>query len=354
MASIEQLKAEGLLFAPTRDGHALPVIDLTHPRFFVPDDPAAIAGLRERMVREEGKMRRLPRFLLRWIMRRAARQSKLMQALFHPGTDFLDGLSTYVMKLGAENLVPPFDSPADRRFAATPHLVLLRLRMQQVARLLADGLVRDLPERPAAPLHFINIAGGPAMDSINAVIWLQQHHADLLRRPIRIHVLDRDDAGPWFGARALETLKASSAPLAGLDITVVHIRYDWREAEILQQFTASLDRNAIIAASSEGGLFEYGDDAMVVANLKALRAGGATLVAGSVTSGDPARRRMVASGPFRLFPRGMAGFTPLAHAAGFTIERAESVILSEQLLLRPIPDESNPSDHINNVLGQGA
>jgi hypothetical protein len=337
MTTIADMQAQGIFFAPTKDGNQLPIIDLTHPRFFVPDDPAAITALHARVRAEERSTRRLPRLLLRWLMRRAMTQSRLMQALFHPNADFLDGLSTYAMKLGADNLVPPFDNPADRRFAAAPHLLLLRLRMQQVAQFLADGLVRDLPSRPDAPLHFLNIGGGPAMDSLNAVIMLQRRHAELLRRPIRIHVLDPDDAGPWFGARALDALNSPGGPLAELDISFAHLSYDWNEPEKLRLFVGSLGRDAMIAASTEGALFEYGDDRSVIANLKSLRAGGVCLVCGSATSGDPERRRMIASGPFRLFPRGVAGFAPLAREAGFTIEKTETAILSDQILLRPAP-----------------
>ncbi|HEY2836255.1 MAG TPA: hypothetical protein VGI89_06775 [Rhizomicrobium sp.] len=337
MTAIADMKAMGVFSAPTKDGNQLPIIDLTHARFFVPDDPAAIAALHARVRTEERSTRRLPKFLLRWLMRRAMAQSRLMQALFHPNADFLDGLSTYVMKLGADNLVPPFDNPADRRFAAAPHLTLMRLRMQQVARLLANGLAHDLPSRPNAPLHFLNVGGGPAMDSLNTVIMLQRQHAGLLRRSIRIHVMDRDDAGPWFGARALDALKSPGGPLTGLDISFAHISYDWGEAEKLERFAVSLGPDAIITTSSEGALFEYGDDQAVIANLKALRAGGVALISGSVTSGDPERKRMIASGPFRLFPRGVAGFAPLAREAGFTVEKTETAILSEQILLRPGP-----------------
>ena len=167
MTAIAEMEAQGIFFAPTKDGNQLPIIDLTHPRFFVPDDPAAVAALHARVRGQERSTRRLPRFLLRWLMRRSMAQSRLMQALFHPNADFLDGLSTYVMKLGASNLVPPFDNPADRRFAAAPHLTLMRLRMQQVARLLADGLVQGLSSRPDAPLHFsISAAARPWTASI--------------------------------------------------------------------------------------------------------------------------------------------------------------------------------------------
>ena len=60
------------------------------------------------------------------------------------------------------------------------------------------------------------------------------------------------------------------------------------------------------------------------------------LISGSVTSSDLERKKMLASGPFRLFPRGAAGLAPLARAAGFTIEKAQIAILSEQGRLRPL------------------
>ena len=92
---------------------------------------------------------------------------------------------------------------------------------------------------------------------------------------------------------------------------------------------------AMIAASSEGGLFEYGSDEAIVANLKALRAGGARLVAGSVTSSDEIHRRRITASRFKLIPRGIEGFAPLAARAAFTIARVEAAQLSDQVLLHP-------------------
>ena len=93
----------------------------------------------------------------------------------------------------------------------------------------------------------------------------------------------------------------------------------------------------MIAASSEGALFEYGSDDAIVANLAALRAGGvgARLVAGSVTRDDETRRQMIAETQFKLIPRGIAGFAPLATRAGFAIAKVEPAWLSDQVLLRP-------------------
>src|ERR1700704_2289693 len=121
-------ESDGVTYARTREGFELPVIDLTNPRFAVPDDPAAVGGLHDAVAEEERRRRRIPKFIMGLMMRRAAKQSRLIRALFRPDAGFLDGLSTYVMKLGADNLVPPFDTPIDRRLAASPHMVLLRLR----------------------------------------------------------------------------------------------------------------------------------------------------------------------------------------------------------------------------------
>lgn len=325
-----------VLYAATRDGYNLPVIDITDPRFAVPDDPDSMRGFIDATLKEEQRRRRVPKFILRWMIKSAAKRSRLMRALFDDNATFLDAISTYVMKLGPDNLPAPYDSPADKRLVASQHLVLLRLRTQQVARLLADALVSDLQRAPSAPLHVINIAGGTTIDSLNALIVLRRRAADLLRRPIVIHVLDQDDAGPFFGRNALAALMRESAPLAGLDIIFDHRHYDWDDTAVLQALLQEIKAsNAVVAASSEGGLFEYGTDAAIVANLKALRAAGVVAVAGSVTSGDEVRRRMLSLNRLRLFPRGLEGFAPLAARGGYRIARAETNRLSEQVLLEP-------------------
>lgn len=330
--------SDGIIYARTREGFDLPVIDVTNPRFAVPDDPAAVRGLYDSFIAHERKRRYLPAFVLRWMLRMAARKSRLIRALVDPKAGFLDGLSTYVMKLGADNLVQPYDTPVDRRLAASPHIVLLRLRMQQVAQLVAAGIADDLAGADAAaPLALINIGGGPALDSINALILLRRDRPELMARPIAIEVLDASQDGAFFGANALAALQAHQGPLAGLDIAMRHHDYDWDRPALLESLIEKLiAAGAIIAATSEGALFEYGNDQAIVANLRALRANGAgaRLVAGSVTSADDTRRRMIATTRFKLFPRGVAGFAPLAAQAGFRIAKVESVLLSDQVLLR--------------------
>jgi hypothetical protein len=329
--------ANNLVYAKTSSGISLPVIDVTNPRFAVPDDPPNLNRLLEASAKEEQSRRWVPRFIMKMMMRSLAKKSLLAQALFGSGSEFLPGLSTYVMKLGAGNLPPPYDGAADKRFAASAHLTLLRLRTQQTAQLIAAGLSKILLTDDAAPLHLINIAGGPAIDSLNAVILLRRDRPDLLQRPIVIDVFDIDDDGPLFGANALTALMAADRPLAGLDISFVHRRYDWNETAALTHHLAELSKaRAIVAASSEGGLFEYGEDDAIVSNLKALHAGGVRLIAGSVTNNDEARRRMARTSSFKLKPRGISGFRPLAARGGYNITRVEPAHFSTQVQLHPL------------------
>jgi hypothetical protein len=330
-------RSDGIVYAATGRGYDLPVIDMTHPRFAVPEDPESARTLYEACVEAERKRRRIPKLVMRLMFWSAAQKSLLVRAFFRSEAGFLDGLSTYVMKLGADNLMPPYDGPIDRRLAGSPHMMMLRLRMQQTARLTAEGLVDELAGA-GAPLHLINISGGPAVDSLNALILLRRDRPDLLKRSVAIHVLDSDDSGPTFGANALAALKIDGAPLSGLDVTLRHQRYDWDEPAPLARLVRELTSEAaVIAASSEGALFEYGSDEAIVANLQALRGDerGAKLVVGSVTRADESRRQMIATTRFKLVPRGLEGFAPLVSRAGFTIVRVEAAFLSDQVLLRP-------------------
>jgi hypothetical protein len=312
------------------------VIDVTNPHFTVPGDSVAVQRARDAFIVEERQWRHVPQFVMRIMLRALARKSRLVRALFHSDSGYLDSLSTYVLKLGPDDLVPPYDSPTDRKVASS-HVLLMRLRMQQVAHLLAEGLAEDLATAgPAAPLHLINIGGGPALDSINALIVLRNARPKLLNRPIAVEVLDANADGAFFGANALAAMKADQGPLAGLDIAMHQHDYNWDQPALLEGLVAKLvSSGAVIAASSEG---EYGSDETIVANLKVLHAGGvgARLVVGSVTVGDDLRRRMIARMGFKLYPRGIAGFAPLAAAAGFRVVKAEQASLSEQVLLRPL------------------
>jgi hypothetical protein len=319
-------------------GEAIPVIDVTHPAFALSDDPAAVAALRAEAALIDRKHRQLPKFLLRYFMWSAAKRSLLARALLQPDSAVLPGMSTYLMKLGADNLVPPFDTRVDRQFAAAPGVLSMRLRLQQVATLVAAGLEKELAERPAAPLHLINIGGGTAIDTLNSLLLLRQSAAPLLQRRVKIHVLDQDMNGPAFGTNALAALSVTGAPLAGFDVQLAHQPYNWNEPGPLRELVRELiAADSIIAASSEGALFEYGADAAIVANLNALHGGGrgARVVAGSVTRADELTRQMLALSRFKLVPRGAARFSTLIHGTGFTVARVAPALLSDQVQLLP-------------------
>jgi hypothetical protein len=324
------------MFATTADGLRLPVIDVTHPAFVVPDDPASLAARRDAFLAWDRRNRRMPRIVTRLLMRLAARRSLLLRKILASDNGYLDSISTYMLKLGVDHLPPGFDGPVDRKVAAAPHVALLRLRMQQIARLLAEALLAPLADAPDAPLHLVNIAGGPALDSINALIMLARAHARLIHRPIAIHVLDAQQDGPTFGARALLALTAPGEPLHGIEVQFQHQTYDWKDTAPLARLLAGLaPRGAIIAASSEGGLFEYGNDDAVVANLTALARARVPIVAGSVTSSIEERKRVIAQTRFRFFARGLEGFAPLAERGGYAIAESRTAVVSEQVLLRP-------------------
>jgi hypothetical protein len=324
-----------IVFATTVDGLRLPVIDVTNPAFAIPDDSASLKKSREAFMAWHDRNNRMPRIVTRLMMRLGARRSRLLSKLLASDDSYLDSITTYMLKLGPDHLPPGFDSPIDRKVAGSPHVAMVRLRMQQIAQFLAQALTAPLAGAPDAPLHFVNIAGGPALDSINALIMLVRAGAALINRPIAIHVFDAQPDGPAFGARALLALTAPEGPLHGLAVDFQHHVYDWNDtAPLAQLLTGLRERGALIAASSEGGLFEYGTDDAVVANLTALARAGVPIVSGSVTSSSEARKRMIEQTRFRLFPRGLEGFAPLAERSGYEIAESRSVVMSEQVLLR--------------------
>jgi hypothetical protein len=327
--------SRAIVFATTADGLRLPVIDVTHPAFALPDDPASLAARRDAFLAWDRRNRRMPTIVTRLLTRLAARRSPLLRKILSSDNEYLDSISTYMVKLGVDHMPPGFDGRIDRKVAAAPHMALVRLRMQQIARLLAEALLAPLAGSPDAPLHLVNIAGGPALDSVNALIMLARTHATLIHRPIAIQVFDTQQDGPTFGARALHALTAPGGPLHGLEVQFQHHAYDWNDTAPLARLLAGLAaRGGIIAASSEGGLFEYGTDDAVVANLTALAKAGVPIVAGSVTSSSEVRKRIIAETRLRLFARGLEGFAPLAERSGYAVAESRTAVISEQVLLR--------------------
>jgi hypothetical protein len=240
------------------------------------------------------------------------------------------------MKLGPEQLPAEFGA-IDRRIAASLPALAVRLRLRDMATLLADELSPRL-DGNARPLHFVDLAGGTAMDALNALLLLRRARRELLDgRRVIVRVLDGDRHGPAFGRRALAQLRSPGAPLDGVDATLEHVGYDWSRPAAL---TAALDEaraaGAIAIASSEGGLFEYGSHDDILANLRALAAAPDVAVVGSVTRADAPIRKLYQHRRRRRAPRprGLDAFRALASRGGFTVARAVERPFSDHVVLR--------------------
>jgi hypothetical protein len=333
----ENDKKPGVCYAVTDDGIEVPVIDVTHPAFRVQLTEQEIAAEVARAIAEVESWARIPREEQEKRFMVQMRGSFLAPRLGAARGTILGGMSTYFVKLGPENLGKGYAKDIDRVIAGSLPCLSTRLRLQNMARLMADSLVPPLEEQPGAPLHLLNIAGGPGMDSLNAILLLQKEHPGLLRaRGITIHLLDPDTAGPAFGARAARALQADGGPLGGLQVAVGRVPYDWSSPGALAEMTRSLEsQGAVIAGSSEGGLFEYGSDEQIAANLRAFHVGTgkAAVMVGTVTRADGAARALNKAGGAALVLRGLEAFAALAREAGWRVARAADSPLSHDVVL---------------------
>jgi hypothetical protein len=306
-----------VVYAMTDEGEKLAVIDVTNAAFAVSATDEELAAMAEQYILEAGRQQEIPPAL-----REALRSSKLGRGLMAASETFVDGMTTYQLKLGPENLGESF-SPINQRIAASFPAFTARLRLQDMARLMADGLAGAAMAEPRRPVCLVNIGGGPGADSWNALILLSGGHAGLLAdRKIGIAIMDLDQRGPAFGGRALESLCASAAPLGGLKIEFEHLGYEWSCASRLREVLHELRAvDAACGILSEGALFEYGSDEEIVSNLQALHAGTAadSIVVGSVTrEGKPVRASLIGNRvPTR--PRTIEAFRVLAEQGGWIV-----------------------------------
>lgn len=324
----EKERIPGVAYALTRQQIELPVIDVTHPTFAVDHSEAAIHSLRSRVADETMQWSRNPRWLQRLLMFLVMRRSVLMRGLRSSEGTFLSSMNTYLIKLPPAHLASSFTNPADRRIAAKPQLMDVRLRLQIMADLLAEKLCQDLSQAPAdAPVFLLNIAGGPAMDSLNALN-LARQKTNLSTHPIQIAVLDSQDEGPHFGRNALESLKTANGPLSGLDIGFAHQHYDWHKPASLKDVFNALPPETLSLGSSEGGLFHYADDDTIRANLEALReyTGNGFSISGSLSPDTPLNRASLSfSGAAMRFFHPDA-FAALVRDTGWRIDRQVEII----------------------------
>ena len=330
-------KKTGVCYAVTDDGLELPVIDVTHPAFLIPLSDRELDELLQRHLKDLKRQARAPVFIRRLMIGYMQRHSSLMRAISAAAGTFLGGMNTYIMKLGPDNLDDGYATDLDRKLTASLPVLAMRLRLQDIAHLLADGLAPALAADGKAALHLLNIGGGTAIDSLNALIVLQKEHPGLLAgRRILIHILDLDEAGPNFGGQALASLRAENGPLHGLEVRFEHVKYDWSKTTVLRQLVRSFDgQGMIMAASSEGALFEYGSDEEITANLQALHEAVSShaIVAGTVTRADELGRLLNSGSQAALNLRGLGAFTSLALRSGWKITKQIDRPLSHDILM---------------------
>jgi hypothetical protein len=318
----EKNKKQGLCYVATDDGIELPVIDVMHAAFSDQPSPGQVERLLDETVHGAERWRKVPR-PVRWLFTQLVlRRGMLTRGVVRSRGAYLDGLSTYLARLGPENL-GAYAKPIDRKIAATLPALAARVRLRNTARLLADGVARALQAQATRPLLFLNIAGGPAADSFNALLLLRREHpAWLAGRAISILVLDIDPAGPAFGRRAVQALMSTGGPLGGLQLGFDHAVYDWAApGELAKQLAGK--RDAFAACSSEGGLLEYGADEAVLGNLQTLREGTAedAIFVASVPRIDGSRRILHETAGAALHLRTLREIESLCERAGWRLAR---------------------------------
>lgn len=329
-------KKPGVYYALTPEGVELPIVDVTNPAFVLSITPADQQDRVRAFIEERQRFARLPKIIQNLFLRVMLHGSALGRGIRQSRGSFMSGTDTYLLKLGPEMLGNTYAKPIDRKIAASLPALGVRLRMQDVAQIMSDCLLDRLLSDALRPLHFLNIAGGPAIDSLNALILLNQKAPNALaRRTISIEVLDLDDTGPRFGESALQALSEKGAPLHGLRCTFRHIRYNWaNHADLHSLLKELLDSNALTICSSEGGLFEYGSDQEILANLRALRASQTVFaVAGSVTRADEATQLLHQPAGAAVICRGLPVFNALLQQTGWRVARVIERPFSDHVLL---------------------
>jgi hypothetical protein len=313
-----------VIFATTNEGQNIPVIDVTNPAFFVTVTDEELSKIAE-------KTRKIVEIAVKMRKNNASGVRPSSKLSHDEDKTYYTGMATYFNKLGAENLHDTFATAQDKRMADTIAPIAMRLRLRAIAHHLADNLENLLACNPAQDLHLLNIGGGTGVDSWNGIILVKQKNPELLcARDTVIELLDIDPVAPSFGARALQALTADNAPLANLRATLKYTHYDWNDVSALRRLLVKIDApHKVVAASSEGGLLEYGSDDAISENLAILReqTGDRFFLVCSVfrdeQSVDPSVRLAKATNQLGIRFLGRAAFTDLSYRSGWVARWAE-------------------------------
>ena len=266
---VQDKKLPGVFYAPWGDIE-LPILDVTHEAFRVDATGESLEAQAQEHDRQQARSRVLGRLFNRFLLPHLLKTSRIGRGLIAAKDTHLDAQTTYLMKLGSRALGQSF-TDLDRRIAGSIAGTLLRVRVQDLAQAQTQAATPLLASSPVRPLHLLNIAGGPASDSINTLLLLHRAAPGLmLGRSIVIHLLDLDQEGPRFAEASLAAWQAGGGPLEGVGAQLEPVSYDWNHSQALATALQEIPRDAALLVSSEGGLFDYGTDQDVLANLSAI------------------------------------------------------------------------------------
>jgi len=253
------VSTQGILYARTPHGEEIPILDITHEAFTNYCNEAVLEKKSAAAASKIGMISHMPGFLKTMIRKSSNTQNS-----------YLSGMRTLALKLGPRLMKGMKVGFTERRLVHEFSSVALRIRVRNISILQAEALRPELERHPNKQLVMVNIAGGAAGDSINSLRLLAAANKELLsKRRIEIIVLDTDTFGPEFASSSIEVLKINDPLFFGLNLSVRHIRYDWNSTQALSELLEST-KDAIHGFSSEGGLFEYGTDQAIQANLEAI------------------------------------------------------------------------------------
>jgi len=262
-------KLPGVFYAVWEDGLELPVLDVTHPAFRVNSESEELEAQARDWTQKQNRAGFLGRVFNRYVLPQVLSRSTIGRGLIAANGTHLDALTTYLLKLGPKALGNYSD--LDRRISGSIAGTLLRVRVQDLASAQARALSPLLADDGTRPLHLLNVAGGPANDSLNTLLLLNRDNPDLLlRRKSTIHLLDLDANGSRFAANALAAWQTDGAPLHGVQVELKTSSFDWSQAASLDTVFESIARDAVVLVTSEGGLFDYGADADILTTLSAI------------------------------------------------------------------------------------
>lgn len=266
----EKNKIPGLcyIYSEPDGGIELPVLDITHPLFIAGINEIDIESLCKKSPQLVQQIKMMPdsqKVLFR-------EKSLIMGVRFNkdPNATYVSGMGTYILKLGPHLIGGGEERNLDRMLSMGISSVAARMRLRDMCKLQVEALIPQLRAFSNKGLCFMNIGGGTAVDSINTLILILDKDSSLLKgRKIEINVFDIDSDSPLFAFRCIEALKAPGCRFHELDICFKHIKTDWADTGNLYD-VVSKRKDYLLMAASEGGLFEYGSDEEITANLDIL------------------------------------------------------------------------------------